>query len=165
MQPTTEAWRKLPGHAQYEVSDMGRVRKIGWRVLKNTLGVHGYEVVGLFCDGRRRQFRVHRLIAAAFIDNPKGKPQVNHKNGDKADNRASNLEWVTPSENSSHAFRVGLSKPRGARGELAGSAKLTQEDVRDIRASSKSRAQLAEQYGVTVQHIGRIIRREKWTHV
>jgi len=55
---------------------------------------------------------IHRLVAEAFIPNPDCKPQVNHLNGDKADNHVENLEWVTGSENTSHAYRTGLTQGR-----------------------------------------------------
>jgi len=59
-------------------------------------------------DGRQRSYFVHRLVALAYLPNPSGFPQVNHKNGKKNDNRASNLGWVTQSENIRHAYAAGL---------------------------------------------------------
>lgn len=79
----------------------GRIKKLKPKVLRN-----GYLQVDLY-NGKTKQHKsVHRIIAEIFIPNPENKPQVNHKNGDKTDNRVSNLEWVTLSENLKHRYRV-----------------------------------------------------------
>jgi hypothetical protein len=72
----------------------------------------GYFRVGLCADGRPR-FRefVHRLVALAFVPNPEGKPCINHIDGNSRNNAGINLEWCTYSENSSHAYRMGLTNP------------------------------------------------------
>lgn len=67
---------------------------------------NGYLVMILHAGSKHRYVRVHRLVAEAFLPNPKKKPQVNHINGNKKDNRVENLEWVTNSENALHKFRV-----------------------------------------------------------
>lgn len=64
----------------------------------------GYHRVVLTVKGRRKQYRIHRLAAEAFIPNPENKPTVNHRNGDKIDNRVENLEWATVSENKHHSI-------------------------------------------------------------
>lgn len=69
---------------------------------------HGYSMVSLSVLGVRKRMKVCRLIAFAYHGVPSGKMQVNHINGDKADDRPINLEWVTPKENTAHAFRTGL---------------------------------------------------------
>lgn len=102
-------WRPVPGHPGYEVSAVGEVRnaKTG-HLMKQTASNWGYMRTQIREGARRVQLSVHRAVATAFVPNPSGKPQVNHINGDKADNRAENLEWVTPSENVRKAFATGL---------------------------------------------------------
>lgn len=94
----------------YQVSSWGRVRRVA-PALKGRIDPGGYVVVKLARPGHRtKQVRMHRLVAAAFIDNPETKPEVNHDDGVKTNNRVENLVWSTPSENSKHAHRTGLAR-------------------------------------------------------
>lgn len=96
-------WRKVIGYEdRYEVSDYGEVRNLNSeRVLKLTTNSKGYAQVHLYCGGHdtRKVKSVHRLVAEAFIPNPENKPQIDHINTVRTDNRVSNLRWVTQSEN------------------------------------------------------------------
>ena len=76
-------------------------RKLKWNITKN-----GYATVELFGDGKKQRLLVHRLVAKAFVENPLNKPQVNHKDENKLNNFASNLEWVTPKENMNYGTRL-----------------------------------------------------------
>ena len=103
---SAEIWADIPKYkGKYQVSTKGRVRSLlrgKERVLTPWLTT-GYPTVSL---GRRNKQLVHRLVAEAFIPNPERRPQVNHKNGDRTDNRVNNLEWVSSRENILHRGRV-----------------------------------------------------------
>ena len=109
-----ENWKDVPGYnGRYQVSDQGRVRNTkSGRMLKSHTQGRGYMQAMLSKDGRRSYPLVHRLVAQAFIPNPGNKPHINHKNGIKTDNDASNLEWCTMSENLLHRHRI-LKQPGG----------------------------------------------------
>jgi hypothetical protein len=104
------SWKTIQDHPNYEVSSMGQVRnRITGKLLNPYDDGSGYLRVKI--DGRC--CRVHILVAVAFVANPHGKNIVNHKKGKKHDCRASQLEWVTQSENIQHAWNMGLFKSRG----------------------------------------------------
>ena len=122
-------------HEHYAVSDDGNVwsyKTEQW--LKPTLTSRGYPCVRL----NQKTYNVHRLVAEAFCDKPEGCDQVNHINGDKTDNRAENLEWVTMSQNHKHAFATGLRTPSKVQREAAKqqgfkNRKFTMDEARFMR--------------------------------
>lgn len=112
------------------------------KLLKPTKNKNGYLSVELWENGNRKRVYVHRLVAEKYIPNPENKREVNHKDGNKLNNSVDNLEWVTSSENKYHAYKNGLRR--------SASQILTVDDVRYIRhCTTKSRKELAEQFGVS----------------
>ena len=109
-----EQWQRVTGLSMYEVSNKGRVRSLyTGKILKLTPIPTGYLYASMVENGRRFNKSVHRLVAKAFVPNPDGKPEVNHLNEDRTDNRAENLEWCTRSENNnygSHKQRSALTQ-------------------------------------------------------
>lgn len=109
-----EIWMPIPGYAHYEVSSVGRVRSVrhqtqlgprGGKIRSLQIDSHGYAFLVLYHGEHCKNERVHRLVGLAFIPNPLNKPQINHLNGVRSDNRIENLEWATNSENNLHAFQ------------------------------------------------------------
>lgn len=137
-----ELWEDIEGYETlYKVSNLGRIkslnrtnvnkngikRKLKERVLKLSDGSKGYLIVSLSKNNKIKSCTVHSLVANAFVIKKSDNLQVNHINGIKSDNRASNLEWVTASDNLLHAHRIGIKKP--LLGNEHPSSVLTESDV------------------------------------
>lgn len=118
----------------------------------------------------RKGFKVHRLIAQAFIPNPLNLPEVNHKNGIKTDNRIENLEWCTRKQNLAHSYKIYPFKMRKMqRGEDSWCHKLTENNVREIKRRHEtgtiSMRKLAGIYKVSYPTVWGIINKIYWTHI
>lgn len=147
-----EVWKDIEGYEGiYQISNLGRVKSLerkdflGHRrkekILKQKINKYGYKALSLWKNAKKIDCVVHKLVASAFITNTENKPQVNHKNGNKTDNRVENLEWCTNKENSVHAWRNGLmettrqaiiNRTKG-KGINHGRSKLTEKQVLEIR--------------------------------
>lgn len=159
-----EIFKKVTVCVNYSVSNYGRVRNDKRNTFLSPRDLKGYKRVSLWYDGKAHDQRIHRLVAQAFIPNPEDRPEVNHKNGIRNDNRVVNLEWNTGEENAAHRAAV-LNQGDTFKGKRNGNSTLTEEDVLSIRASSLTRNELAETYRVSATHIGRILTRKLWTHI
>lgn len=165
-----EVWRPITdfvGH--YDVSDAGRVRSIKRRtiVLAPRYDRWGYIKAALFKDGAYHPKLVHRLVAAEFMEPaPSAMHEINHIDGDKANNRADNLEWCTRSENGLHAYRNGLSVSR--KGSAHGCSKLTESQIAEIKSllgQGVRQRDIAARFGVGQPQIHRIATGKRWAHL
>ncbi|USL89376.1 DNA endonuclease [Bacillus phage vB_BceH_LY2] len=157
-----EIWKSLKDIVEcgdtYSVSNLGRVRNdTTYLVRKQSVDKDGYLSIGLYNKGKGKTYKVHRLVAISFIHNPENKPQVNHINGNKQDNKSNNLEWATSSENVRHSIDIGLKKHY--KGEKHNRSSLTNEDVKCIKKlliDEYSLTDIASRYNVNRQTIGNI---------
>ena len=173
-----EIWKTIDGYnSMYEVSNFGNVRSH----YRHSCPLHydpdkahpvsqhqknrGYQYVKLSADGVVRFYYVHRLVAHAFLEKAQFKnATVNHKDCDKKNNRADNLEWMTKGDNCRHALGT-YQHPHGVDWH---SSKLTDANVRAIRAqrlAGKLLKDIAKKYGVGVMAIHQVVTRKTWKHI
>jgi hypothetical protein len=158
---TTEIWKRWRG-SNYSVSSLGRVRRdtIGnrthaGRILTQTILKIGYYKVAPVIDGKNVFSHVHVMVAECFIGPRPRRHDINHIDGIKTNNRATNLEYVTHGDNMRHAAKIGLM----VRGEDHGGAKLSNRDAGRVIAMRKrgvSGRIVAEQFGIAQSTVSQI---------
>lgn len=158
----TEEWRAVEGWPDYEISNLGRVRR-GSRVRKTPEAkCGGYPVVELWHDNRKKMIAVHILVCTAFCG-PKPSPrhEVAHWDGDPKNNVPENLRWATKKENGEDMVRHGHS----ARGAKHPNDKLTESQIISIRlrlADGEMGKELAVEYGIAASTISKVKLRHRW---
>ena len=170
-----EEWRGVVGYDKwYSISNIGRIKRISpgrgtavGRLENPIITDSGYFRVPLSCNGARSNKQVHHLVMEAFIG-PRPRGLVcNHKDGDKLNNRVDNLEYVTSSENTKHAYRIGLMKRRY--GEDAPNSRLTEVKVREIKIllsqHELTQREISEKYNTTQTTISDILHKKRWEDV
>jgi len=159
-----EEWKELTVFGQDLLfSNMGRVkspakphkpwpnilRQKFYRYLRIKVSVGG---------GKYKSPDVHPLVGKCWVPNPDNLPEINHKKGNKLDNRASELEWTTRRGNNLHAIETGLNTVIGKGGEEHHHSKLTNEQTVELVGSNLSTAELSKKYGVSTRHVRAIKR-------
>ena len=167
-----EIWVTIKDFEDYQVSNLGRIKSLSSRshyvtkekILKPQIGEY-YLHVDLYKDKKDHTKTIHSLVAKAFIPNPNNLPEVNHKDGNKYNNNVTNLEWSTFSDNTKHAYRMGLMK--GMKGEKSPQSKLTDIQVKEIRELKGKLIQqeIADIYNVCRQTISYIHLNKIWKHI
>ena len=144
----------------YEITRDGIViNKHTGRILKLQPNGKGYLRFSIRENGKLKFLFVHRLVAKMYVPNPYNKPQVNHIDGDKKNNRADNLEWVTNYENRRHAVTNGLHLS----GEKCPWSKLTKEDANYIRAHPNvPRVEMAKKFNISRGAVYSIVHGRIW---
>ena len=164
-----EEWRWIPGYeGMYMVSSIGNVRshkRKKWKIMIPTL-TKGYKTVPLQIGPKDfKRWYVHRLVCLAFIPNKNKKPSINHKDSNRLNNHISNLEWVTPKENTAHMIKnpaknvfLGCRNPK---------SKLSEKQVLEIKSliNKKNGYELARMFNVTPRVIYQIRKNEIWKHL
>lgn len=180
-----EIWKDIPNYETcYRASNLGRIRsldRLEYRynnstvkslhnkrgiILKTKITAKNYLGVSLCKNGKIKYFSVHRLVCLTFHKNPKNKSQVNHIDGDKKNNIASNLEWCTPSENSLHALFTGLKKP--LLGENNPNAKISNQTAIAIKnrcLAGESASTIMKALGVSRSRVSEIKRGVAFAHL
>jgi len=148
---------------KYYISKCGKVKATGQRgtyIKQATPQKKGYLAVCFYKNGEQCTKKIHRLVAEAFIPNPENKPQVNHIDGNKLNNHANNLEWVTNRENIDHAVRTGLTS--GKRHAYIGARSISKETYFDIIEKickgKWTQTELSDMFNVSQSLISRIKR-------
>jgi len=167
-----EIWKEVKDYeGLYEISNLGNAKMINGKnnhkphKMSYSLDKDGYSKFRFTKNGKRKTLNAHRLIALHFIPNPENKPQVNHINGIKTDNRVENLEWCTNSENIIHSWVNGLSTPK--RGESNSRSILTEDQVLEIRTigNNLTLKNISEIYNISIMYVQFILKRKRWTHI
>ena len=173
---TPERWLSIPGFPDYSVSDLGRIRhdrshsNFSWnRRILSLNGCRKYLHVDLWNERIEHHRPIHALVLLTFVGPRPSGLQINHRNGDKHDNRLENLHYCTASENVQHAIKHLGRNERIARGEDVGTSKLTIRQVcairREYAKGKTTHRALGRKYSVHHSQVGRIIRRQWWKHV
>lgn len=150
----------------YFVDKEGRVWNSKGKEKSQHLSRDGYPCVMLWKDNKGTFKTVHRFVAQAFIPNPENKPCVNHIDGDKANNKVENLEWVTYSENTIHAFETGLKIPE--QGEDVHNASITNEQAHEVcrlLAEGRGPKEVSGITGIALHTVESISCRKTWKSI
>ena len=160
-----EIWRDIPGYAGiYQISNFGRVRNLNWhkshktKILNLKPDNSGYVKLRI---KKEKTLKVHRLVALAFIPNPDGLPQINHKNENKADNRVENLEWCTAQYNVLYNGNAQMIGKKLLNGPCSKPVAMIDTKTGEILRVFPSTTEIERQLGFDRSNINKCCRKER----
>lgn len=173
-----EIWKDIQGYeGLYQASTKGRIRSLDrvvrmgeknlrctGRIFVGKINRFGYMSINISVNNSKKHYTIHRLVAQTFIPNPENKPQVNHINGIKTDNRVENLEWCTSKENSIHAWKNGLmTKCSGKNSYLYGIHPDKSPNAKKVKCTESNKewgsiTSAANELGLKPNMLGRMLR-------
>jgi DNA-binding XRE family transcriptional regulator len=176
-----EIWKQVPEYPDYEASSLGNIRSLDkivpkWnapfyrkrkgKILKKSIGTNGYYYISMYKDKKQKSFKVARVIAQTFLNNPRNLPEVNHINSNRTDDRVQNLEWCNRSQNMKHAFDKGFACQKG---EKNGYSKLSKKEVIEIKRlhsiGDYKQKELAKIFNISKTTIHNVIKGKTWSHL
>ena len=176
----SEIWKDIEGYeGLYQVSNRGRVKSLERIVMRKNgrpysvpelikerqIDHKGYDRIGLNKNGKKKRFFVHRLALQAFNPSSDETLEVNHIDGNKLNNNVENLEWVTSSENSIHAFKNNLHNHQGERNTNASITDSEAKEIKKLKGKGLTQKEVGEMFGTTNYVVANIWNRRGWTHV
>jgi hypothetical protein len=160
-----DSYKPYPFNTAFLVSEKGIVWSTNTRRnLSPSVNSKGYSIVTLWNKEthERSTARVHRMVALCFLKPVEGREEVNHKDGNKQNNSAENLEWVNRKEQMEHASRIGLIWWKGDANPRAKLTSIDVEIIRERRSKGETLESIANDYPVSTTTISAIVRRKKW---
>lgn len=171
-----EEWRLIKDFPEYEISNLGRVRRAVDRIMGRRIAVageilkpyqmkNGYYAIKFKRHTIQKHFLIHRLVAIAFIDNPTQESCVNHVDGIRWNNRYTNLEWCSQATNMYHAAKMLKSMAHGSSHYRAVLTEKLVIDIHELRMQGFRPSRIARILGIHVRHIDNVVKRRAWMHV
>jgi hypothetical protein len=177
----TEIWKDIPEfQGFYQISNLGRVRSCDRYVAKHKNGAlsllkgslkkivyekNHYPFVDLYKNNKRSKQYMHRLMAIAFLPNPKNLKEINHIDGNKQNFSPSNLEWCSHIDNCLHAINTKLHDCQGEQHHNATLLNETVIKIRELHQSGITQTEISKKFSINLRLVSKIVNRERWKHI
>lgn len=156
-------FQQLKEDSRFEISQSGIIRNVKTKSIKSQyVSDTGYYMITISKNNKSKPYRVHRLLANNFIENPQKLKEVNHIDGNKLNNDLSNLEWVSHFGNMQHAFSTGLANNTGVKNGMAKLNEIKVCEIKELLKQGISQYKIATKYNVSRSTILKIHLNKTW---